>query len=99
MLHLSPAEAIALAFVLGAGIGSILHLVFMLFLLSIRRIRGGRLSREQSREQRRQARRERRAARRDNTAVAVAEFPKDLKEVEVVPGEGEGEGDQLVEKA
>jgi hypothetical protein len=95
MLHLSPAEAIALAFVLGAGIGSILHLVFMLFLLSIRRVRGGRLSREQ----RRQARRERRAARRDNTAVAVAEFPKDLKEVEVVPGEGEGEGDQLVEKA
>lgn len=99
MLHLSPPEAITLAFVLGAGIGSIMHLIFMLFLISIRRIRGGRSPRC---EARRAARRERRQARKDAKAARNGgvrlEGEENVSE-EVLPSYADGEGDRLVEKA
>ena len=90
---LTPTEATALAFVLGAGIGSIMHLIFMLFLITIRRMRGLKY---RSKEERRQARRAGRAARafKKEGGVKLAE-----EVVEVLPGYGEGEGDRLVEKA
>ncbi|WWC97565.1 hypothetical protein V866_004449 [Kwoniella sp. B9012] len=59
--NLKPIESICLAFVIGAGLGSIIHFFFMLFLLSFRYFRSGCPSREEKRA-RRQARRERRKA-------------------------------------
>ena len=50
-----------MAFVLGAGIGSILHIFFMVCLISVRHCRGGGASRVE----RRAARKARRAARRE----------------------------------
>lgn len=100
MLHLSPAEAITLAFVLGAGIGSIMHLIFMLFLISIRRIRGGGCRSVRS-EARRAARRERRQARKAaKAAKRVGEVRLEGEEnEEVLPSYEDNEGDRLVEKA
>lgn len=106
MLHLSPPEAVTLAFVLGAGIGSIMHLIFMVFLISIRRIRGAR---GMSCAERRQARRERREARRAVKAAkkqgkvrlegAEHEHQLQHQHEEVLPSYAEGESDRLVEKA
>ncbi|EIW72960.1 hypothetical protein TREMEDRAFT_70870 [Tremella mesenterica DSM 1558] len=94
--HLSPAEAIAMAFVLGAGLGSILHFFFMLFLLSLRRLRGGC----KSREERRAARAERRALRKARKAGRVALPVTPIEEgEEVLPAYGDVETDNLVEKA
>ena len=92
---LTPTEATALAFVLGAGIGSIMHLVFMLFLITIRRMRGLKY---RSKEERRQARRASRAARAVKKEGGVKLAEDEVVE-EVLPGYGEGEGDRLVEKA
>jgi hypothetical protein len=44
MRNLRPAESLAMAFVIGAGLGSVCHMVFMLSLLLVRRIRCGRMS-------------------------------------------------------
>jgi len=60
--NLEPHEALALAFVWGAGMGSIVHFFFMLCLITIRAIRGRHGS---TREERRAARRARRQARRE----------------------------------
>lgn len=102
MLHLSPPEAITLAFVLGAGIGSIMHLIFMIFLISIRRLRGhAECHGSMSREARRAARRERREARK---AAKAAKREGRLRlegaeQDEVLPSYAEGETERLVEKA
>ena len=96
ILHLTPPEAIALAFVLGAGIGSIMHLIFMFFLISIRRFRGhGSGGCKERRERRRMRKEARKAAKltRDGK-IALAEV-----EGEVLPSFQDGEGDRLVEKA
>jgi hypothetical protein len=91
-LHLTPPEAIALAFVLGAGIGSIMHLIFMFFLISIRRYRGqGRGRGLGVREERRERRRMRREA-RDKLIKIKAQG-------EMLPSYQDGDGDRLVEKA
>jgi hypothetical protein len=91
---LTPTEATIFAFVIGAGIGSILHLIFMLILISIRRMRGLKCkSREESREARR-ARRAARAASKSGGAVKLVGGAG-----EVLPAYGEGEADRLVEKA
>ena len=87
---LTPTEATIFAFVIGAGIGSILHLIFMLFLISIRRMRGLKCK---SRQERREARRARREAGAEGAVKLVG------GEGEVLPAYGEGEGDRLVEKA
>lgn len=86
MRNLRPAESLALAFVLGAGLGSILHMVFMLTLLLSRRIKCGRLTKEE-RQARRQARRQRRADKKaakkggvrlegDDEAICVLRAPE-----------------------
>jgi len=61
--NLTPAESITMAFVLGTGIGSILHFIFMIFLISVRHFRCNR----GARAERRAACRARRAARREGT--------------------------------
>jgi len=97
ILHLTPPEAIALAFVLGAGIGSIMHLIFMFFLISIRRFRGqGRGKRCKERRERRRMRKEARKAAKltRDGKIVLAEV-----EGEVLPSYQDGEGDRLVEKA
>ena len=99
-MHLSPPEAITLAFVLGAGIGSIMHLVFMLFLISIRRLRGVRRSRgcEARRAERRQRKEARRAAKREGR-LRLTDDNSTQQGQEVLPSYAEGEADRLVEKA
>jgi len=62
----------------------------MLFLISIRRMRGLKCK---SRQERREARRARREARAEGAVKLVG------GEGEVLPAYGEGEGDRLVEKA
>lgn len=47
MRNLRPSESLALAFVLGAGMGSILHMLFMITLLLTRRLRCRRSSKEE----------------------------------------------------
>ena len=42
MRSLSPTEATALMFVLGAGIGSLFHLVFAMVFITVRVLRGKR---------------------------------------------------------
>jgi hypothetical protein len=72
--HLNSYESLAMAFVLGAGLGSILHFFFMLFIISIRTIR---YRRHTTREQRREARRTRRAARREGRVrLSEEELPE-----------------------
>jgi len=99
---LTPTEATIFAFVIGAGIGSILHLIFMLFLISIRRMRG---LKSKSRQERREARKVRRQARIDKITKAVTSrlgggsVRLEGGEGEVLPAYGEGEGDRLVQKA
>jgi hypothetical protein len=66
MRNLRPAESLALAFVLGAGLGSIFHMLFMVTLLLTRRIRCGRMSKEE-----RRARRAERRARRSAGAIRL----------------------------
>lgn len=109
MMHLSAPEAITLAFVLGAGIGSIMHLIFMLCLISIRRLRGGGLCHRSARcevwraerQKRREARKAAKAAKRegrlrldDSNTTAQPGGGE-----EVLPSYAEGEADRLVEKA
>ncbi|KAL7420383.1 hypothetical protein Q5752_005353 [Cryptotrichosporon argae] len=55
LLHLAPTEALTLAFVLGAGLGSLVHLAFMLALLAARALRTP--ATDEERELRREARR------------------------------------------
>ena len=100
---LRPAESLSLAFVIGAGIGSLLHLFFMIIVLSVRRLRCGSHSCSEARAARRAARlarsterAERKAARKlaKNEAKGVR-FADD--DGEVLPAYGEGEQDRLVE--
>jgi hypothetical protein len=100
MRNLTPTESLALAFVLGAGIGSILHFFFMLFLLTVRRFRCGKADRRARREARRQARRQRKEARRAlEGRVRLGEVADaDIKEAEVLPAYDEGETGRLVEE-
>ena len=92
--NLKSAESIAFAFVLGAGIGSILHLIFMLFLISFRHFRCAR----PDRAERRAARKARRAARREG-GVKLRGEEGEVVESESLPSYEEGEGAKLVEKA
>ena len=93
--NLTYAESITMAFVLGAGLGSILHFFFMLCLISIRHF-GGCSSRTHA--ERRAARKARRAARREG--VVRLEGEDDVKVVqEELPTYEEGESVKLVEKA
>lgn len=39
MMNLSPTESMIIAFVLGAGIGSIIHMIFMILLITFRVMR------------------------------------------------------------
>jgi hypothetical protein len=94
---LSAFEATAVMFVLGAGLGSLLHLVFAVIFLSVRRLRGGK----STCAERRAARRARRAARKE-----AKEMKKQGQIVlsgteneEVLPSYEEGETARLVEKA
>jgi hypothetical protein len=91
---LTPTEATIFAFVIGAGIGSIFHLIFMLFLISVRRMRGSKCKSREERREARRARREARAATKSEGALKLVGG-----EGEVLPAYGEGEGDRLVEKA
>jgi hypothetical protein len=76
----------------------------MLFLISVRRMRGLKCK---SRQERREARRARRAARVDKITKAVTSrlgsgagaVQLQGEEGEVLPAYGEDEGDRLVEKA
>ena len=91
---LTPTEATIFAFVIGAGIGSILHLIFMLFLITTRRMRGLKCKSRQERREARRARREARAASKSEGALKMVGG-----EGEVLPAYGEDEGGKLVEKA
>ncbi|WVF66544.1 hypothetical protein IAT40_001284 [Kwoniella sp. CBS 6097] len=107
--NLKPAESIALAFVIGAGLGSILHFIFMLFLISIRSFRCGRRSRialrdgdgngyegmtwEEARRARKMARKEARKARKAERKVRRAQ---NQPEGELLPAYEEGEQVRLV---
>ncbi|KAK6904706.1 hypothetical protein I204_06695 [Kwoniella mangroviensis CBS 8886] len=79
--NLKPIESICLAFVIGAGLGSIIHFFFMLFLLSFRYLRAGCPSREERRA-RRQARRERRKA---SGSVRFADQVEIAEQEELLP--------------
>ncbi|ORX35115.1 hypothetical protein BD324DRAFT_633930 [Kockovaella imperatae] len=99
---LKPAESLSLAFVLGAGIGSLLHLFFMVLLLTIRRLRGGSCAeRKAARRERRAAKAERRAARKAAKAAGKKGGVRleSGDEDEVLPAYGEEEHERLVEKA
>ncbi|WVQ94158.1 hypothetical protein IAU59_001236 [Kwoniella sp. CBS 9459] len=101
--NLRPAESIAMAFIIGAGLGSILHFVFMLFLLSIRRFRSGAGSPSRSRIALRgaegedltweEARRARKIARKEARKARKAERKAQR---ELLPAYEEGEGARLV---
>ncbi|WVW81271.1 hypothetical protein I302_103262 [Kwoniella bestiolae CBS 10118] len=81
--NLKPLESICLAFVIGAGLGSIIHFFFMLFLLSFRYLRAGCPSREERRARRaarHQARRERRKG-----SVRFADQVQVAEEEELLP--------------
>lgn len=95
---LHPTEAIAVAFVFGAGVGSILHVIFMIFLITIRLLRGGKTS---TCAERRAARKARRAERKAIKAGGVRLEGEEgvATSEEVLPSYAEGETDRLVEKA
>ncbi|WRT63212.1 uncharacterized protein IL334_000115 [Kwoniella shivajii] len=67
--NLKPVESIALAFVIGAGLGSIIHFFFMIFLLSFRFFKAG-CPNKAERRARRAARRQARKAGRTAEGVA-----------------------------
>lgn len=81
-----------MTFVIGAGIGSITHMFFMLTLLLVRRIKCGRLSKEE-REARRATRSEGRIRLEgEDTAVCVLRAPEgDLAQSENMEGSDERE--------
>lgn len=82
-----------MAFVLGAGIGSILHFIFMIFILTIRLFRCNRTTWAERRAGRKARRAARRAVRREGRVRLEGE------EAEVLPSYAEGETAKLVEKA
>ncbi len=84
-----------MAFVLGAGLGSILHFIFMIFLISIRYFR----CEGNTRAERRAARNAKRAARREGRVKLEGEEGVEIATEEVLPGYEEGESPKLVEKA
>jgi len=105
--HLTPSEAITMAFVMGAGIGSILHFVFMLFLLGARRWRCS----PQEREERRAIRKANKAARKAERAERKAARKADraerkalkhgsikLEGEDVLPGYAESEAREVIEE-
>ena len=100
LLHLSAPEAIAMAFVLGAGLGSILHFFFMVFLLFVRRMRVGRAGRREARAQRKAERRAARATRKaERKAAKAAKYNTASVSEETLPAYEDEETDRLVEKA
>lgn len=92
MRKLRPAECLALAFVMGAGLGSIIHMLFMAVLLAIRTIRYGRLSKEEHRAKRagKRAKKNGRGIIRlegeDALGVSVERGPEVVGDVEALPG-------------
>ncbi|ORY26487.1 hypothetical protein BCR39DRAFT_540931 [Naematelia encephala] len=83
LYNLTPTESISLAFVLGAGIGSILHFIFMICLLSLRFFRSGSCAeRRTARRERRRLRKEAKRAQREGDVVLAG-------------AEGGGDGDVL----
>ncbi|OCF34882.1 hypothetical protein I317_05130 [Kwoniella heveanensis CBS 569] len=103
--NLKPAESIAMAFIIGAGLGSILHFIFMLFLLSVRSFRcGARRSRIALRDDHEgmtweEARRARKMARKEARKARKAERKAQKHgqaHGELLPAYEEGEGARLV---
>lgn len=92
---LTPTEGIAVMFVLGAGLGSLIHFVFAVIFLTVRRIRGGK----STCAERRAARKTRRAARKAAKAGPIALDGSENENEEVLPSYAEGETAPLVEKA
>lgn len=88
--NLTPAESITMAFVLGTGIGSILHFIFMICLISMRHFRCG----GKNRAGRKAARKARRMARREDRVRLDGD-----ETVEEPPKYQEGEALEVVEKA
>ncbi|WWC90194.1 uncharacterized protein L201_005127 [Kwoniella dendrophila CBS 6074] len=92
--NLKPFESIVLAFVIGAGLGSILHLFFMLCLLSFRYFKYGRS--HSSREER-ISRRENRKSRKNGNSVRFADQVQYQEQEELLPAyEEQGENVGLV---
>ncbi|RSH83977.1 hypothetical protein EHS25_005222 [Saitozyma podzolica] len=94
MRNLRPTEALALAFVLGAGLGSIIHFCFMVLLLTVRRFQCRGMTREERRarrharrEERRLRKEERRAAREGRVRLECEDsiVRDDMAEGEVLP--------------
>ena len=83
-----------MTFVLGAGVGSILHFIFMIMLITIRVCRGKKLSCAERRAAR-QARREARKA----GGVKLDSAEGGTQTEEVVPCYSDSEQAALVEKA
>lgn len=105
MRNLCPTEALALAFVLGAGLGSIIHFCFMVLLLTVRRFRCRGMTREERRarrharrEERRLRKEERRAAREGRLRLEGEDsiVRDDKAQGEVLPPYEEGEAVTLV---
>ena len=84
-------------FVLGAGIGSLFHLVFAMVFITVRVLRGKRGSCAARRAARRDARRVRKEERRAKKAGGIRLEGEEHDEV--LPSYAEGETDRLVEKA
>lgn len=88
---LRPAEALAIAFVVGAGLGSIVHFFFMLLLLGMRRMVCGskearRARRAARREERRQRKAQRWARKSDEGKIRLVgedELPEYVEKVDV----------------
>ncbi|WVQ82892.1 hypothetical protein IAT38_005028 [Cryptococcus sp. DSM 104549] len=103
--HLTHAESIALALVTGAGIGSILHFILMIVILTVRRLRSSpedRLSRRAARRAARKARKDARKAAKHGALYLAGEehVPGQVEKVvvhdEELPVYDEGEDAHLV---
>jgi hypothetical protein len=84
-------------FVLGAGIGSLLHLVFAMIFITVRMLRSQGGSCAARRAARREARRVRKEERKARKAGGIRLEGEENDEV--LPSYAEGETDRLVEKA
>ncbi len=101
LLDLTPAEFITMAFVLGTGIGSILHFIFMICLISIRYFRCDGKTRAERRaacKARRATRREERNVKREGRVRLDGEEGGEVVGEEL-PSYEDGEGVKLDEKA
>ncbi|WWC67303.1 uncharacterized protein I206_101211 [Kwoniella pini CBS 10737] len=101
--NLKPIESIVLAFVIGAGLGSIIHFFFMLFLLTFRYFKAGCPSKEERRSRRlarKEARKAKKAERRGLILSSNSIQGQDGEEEELLPAyEGNGFTDEKTQQA